>query len=160
MIYNSISDKQNEDALLNVDIRYDNDKVKVFLTLEGTGIDETLGKTECHFSDLESFNREVLPYLVSVHANGGIKEEATLEKGDLESFNLYDEKLTISGDDEISLETADKLNEAMKERKKTTVQKVRTLDNNGNNKIMIYSSLIALTILIAIVTYLYIVLFN
>ena len=156
-IYHYIADQQTADALLNVEISYDTDNVKVFLTLEGTNIDESIGKTVCYFSNTEEFNKEILPFLVSVHASGGLDKEATIENGDLESINNYDEKLEISNNDEISIDTADKLNEQMKMQKNNSYQRVRSLNSRGYNKINSYIIMIALAIFIMLVSILYLV---
>ena len=159
-IYNYIADKQTADSHLNVDINYDHDSnVDVVLTLEGTNIDEDLGKIICSFSDVENFNKEILPMLVSTHINGGIDQEATLDKGDLESVNTYDEKLSISGDDDISLDTAEKLNEAMKERQDSNTMGVRKIGNRGYNENGLYM-IVVLAIVVFIVTFIFLYLFR
>ena len=159
-IYHYVADQQTADALLNVEIKYDTDNVKVFLTLEGTSIDESIGKTICYFSNTEEFNKEILPFLVSVHASGGIDEEALLENGDLKSYNNYEEKLSISNNEEISLEVVEELNEEMKLQKNNSNQKVRTLNARGYNLINIYIAIVVLLVLVAVASFIYLIIFK
>ena len=162
-VYKNIRDSQNNDFKLNIEIKYeDNGNVIVDMGYkDNDGNDYTIVEASYTTIDIDEFNKNELKFLLEDHTEKGTEIKETGEKR-IVSENGNGETLSIEGNNEVTINTANYINDNNKQIEEQRVNSnkvlVRKLDNSAYSSSNIYIVLFTTLLIIIIITVLFILL--
>ncbi len=166
-VYKNIRDSQNNDFKLNVEIKYEDDgNITVDMGYkDNDGKDYTIAEASYTTIDIDEFNKNELKFLLEDHTEKGSEIKETGEKR-IVSENGNGETLSIEGNEQVTINTADFINnnnqqlekQQVKSNNKVLVRKIGSMDNTAYSSSNIYIVLFTTLLIIIIITVLFILL--
>ena len=162
--YDFMKDYQTESSKLNVEVKYKDDgNIELNLGYKGYEVNEKYPLVSINYTDMDYFNKEVLPFLVQEHVEDGVKSKEQTNEA-IESENSYDETLSIEGNKEVVNNTSQTIENHMDyyidNKNEVNLNKpkirVRELDNSAFSNYSVYVVFFVALLIITIITVIFI----
>ena len=162
--YEFMKNYQTDNSKLNVEVNYKNDgNIEVSIGYKGTEVNEKYPLVSINYTDIDYFNKEILPFLVNEHVEDGVKDKDQTDE-QIESENSYDETLSIAGNKDVVENTSQTIENHMNyyidNKEKVNINKpkvlVRKLDNSAYSNSNVYIILFIVFLVIIIITVIFI----
>lgn len=164
--YNYMQDNQTEESKLNVEIDFDSKglgEVNVKIGYKGTEVNEAYPMLLLNYTDVDQFQKEVLPFLIERHMVDSDEIKKRNEGTELNSENSFGETIQFKGNSEYISEISNDMDEQIQmyvdapeqQNKNKPKVRVRDLENSAYASYGLYIILgVSIITIIVLIVYL------